>query len=84
MTSERAMEPEIPETTQHGYPIVMSKWVPAQLSGWLDGWIIVADISGHNDLHPYAVWWMDERGYCHQGDYCRTLDEATEAFQDRR
>lgn len=44
------------------------------------GAIVIAFLRS-NPLHPYVVWFANTQdGGTHYGDYCKTRDEADEAF----
>lgn len=34
-------------------------------------------------LHPYVVWNADSSGNCWRGDYCATINEAVELYDQR-
>lgn len=63
-------------TTRNGAPIVAAKPV-------LRGWIVIADLSDHNDIHPYVTWWMDVDGHTFHGDYYETFAEAYKSWEER-
>lgn len=70
--------------TADGNPIIHAKLVYEGGGGMRRGWIVLCDISGHNDVHPYVTWWMDVDGHTFEGEYCRTLEEAEESYGRRR
>lgn len=63
-------------TTRNMTPILAAKPV-------LRGWIVLCDISAHNDVHPYVTWWMDVDGHTFHGDYCETFEQAYKSWEDR-
>ena len=69
--------------TADGNPILYAKPTPGG-SGMKRGWIVLCDISAHNDIHPYVTWWMDVDGHTFEGDYCETIEKAEESFVERR
>ena len=76
MTHNPEQPESMPETTEHGYPIIQGR--PAHPTGWH---VIVR--LNHNKYTPYVVWWMNEQGGCRAGDYSKTYEEAVRAWSAR-
>lgn len=65
-------------TTKAGHPIIYLKPAGPRL------WAVLCDISDHNDVHPYVVWWMNDVGDTVSGEYCADLEEAVKRWEARK